>query len=128
MPAAHGWGDTWRGEIYDYLHYHSRIHEVLGIARGTAKVRLGGKRGSTRTVKAGDVVIIPAGTGHQSLSASKGFIAVGAYPPTGTYDECGPSAEEHAQAMKTVQKVARPRQDPVFGPKGPLLKLWKPKR
>ena len=21
---SNGWGDTWRGEIYDYLHYHSR--------------------------------------------------------------------------------------------------------
>ena len=24
----------WREGIYDYVHYHSRIHEVLGIARG----------------------------------------------------------------------------------------------
>ncbi|TIP34411.1 MAG: cupin, partial [Mesorhizobium sp.] len=35
---ANGWGDSWRNGIYDYVHYHSRIHEVLGIARGTAKV------------------------------------------------------------------------------------------
>jgi uncharacterized protein YjlB len=28
-----GWGDSWRNGIYDYVHYHSRIHEVLGIAR-----------------------------------------------------------------------------------------------
>jgi hypothetical protein len=28
------WGDSWRNGIYDYVHYHSRIHEVLGIARG----------------------------------------------------------------------------------------------
>jgi hypothetical protein len=20
-----GWGDSWRGDVYDYLHYHSRI-------------------------------------------------------------------------------------------------------
>src|SRR4029450_3287026 len=39
---SNGWGDTWRDGIYDYLHYHSRIHEVLGIARGSAHVRLGG--------------------------------------------------------------------------------------
>lgn len=25
-----GWGDSWRGDIYDYLHYHSRIHETWG--------------------------------------------------------------------------------------------------
>jgi uncharacterized protein YjlB len=125
--ARNGWGDSWRGAIYDYLHYHSRIHEVLGVARGSAKVRIGGNKGRTITFKPGDVVIIPAGTGHQSLSASKNFMVVGAYPPTGTYDECGPTAEEHDKGVKRVRKVARPRNDPVFGSEGPLLKLWKAK-
>jgi uncharacterized protein YjlB len=92
---SNGWGDTWRDGIYDYLHYHSRIHEVLGIARGSAIVRLGGNKGRSVKLKAGDAVVIPAGTGHQCLSASKTFMAVGAYPPKGTYDECGPTAEEH---------------------------------
>ena len=35
---ANGWGDTWRDGIYDYVHYHSQIHEVLGIARGKGRV------------------------------------------------------------------------------------------
>ena len=42
-----GWGDSWRDGIYDYVHYHSQTHEVLGIARGTAKVQFGGNRGHT---------------------------------------------------------------------------------
>jgi uncharacterized protein YjlB len=125
---SNGWGDSWRGEIYDYLHYHSRIHEVLGIARGNARVRFGGSKGRTLTLKAGDTVIIPAGTGHQALSASEGFMAVGAYPPSGTYDACGPTAEEHERGMRNVRKVARPRKDPLFGSKGPLLKVWRAKR
>jgi uncharacterized protein YjlB len=33
-----GWGDSWRDGIYNYVHYHSRIHEALGIARGQGKV------------------------------------------------------------------------------------------
>lgn len=126
--ASNGWGDSWRGEIYDYLHYHSRIHEVLGVARGNAKVRFGGNKGRTLTLKAGDVVVLPAGTGHQCLAAGKDFMAVGAYPPSGTYDECGPTAEEHERGAKSVRKVARPRKDPVFGAKGPLLQLWKNRR
>jgi uncharacterized protein YjlB len=65
---SNGWGDSWRNGIYDYLHYHSRINEVLGIARGSAKVRLGGDRGRTLKLRAGDVVILPAGTGHQCLA------------------------------------------------------------
>ena len=125
------WGDMWRGEIYDYLHYHSRIHEVLGIARGSATVRIGGRKGRTLTVKAGDALIIPAGTGHQALKASPAFMAVGAYPLRGTYDECAPTQEDYAKARKTVPRVPRPKTDPVFGPRGELLKLWEranPKR
>jgi uncharacterized protein YjlB len=125
---SNSWGDSWRNGIYDYLHYHSRIHEVLGVARGSAKVRLGGDRGRTLKLDAGDVVILPAGTGHQCLAASKDFLVVGAYPPSGTYDECRPSTEEYDRRVKSVEKVKRPRKDPVFGAKGPLLKSWKAKR
>ena len=77
---SNGWGDCWRGEIYDYLHYHSGMHEVLGIARGSATVRGGRNKGRTLKVKAGDALVIPAGTGHQCLTASQTFMAVGAYP------------------------------------------------
>jgi uncharacterized protein YjlB len=122
-----GWGDSWRNGIYDYVHYHSRIHEVLGIARGTGTVRFGGNNGKTVHLKAGDVAILPAGTGHQCLTASTDFLVVGAYPPSGTYDECTKS-EEHARALKTIPKVGRPRKDPVYGSKGPLLSAWKPVR
>src|SRR5690349_22146081 len=94
---SNGWADSWRNGIYDYLHYHSRIHEVLGVARGSARVRIGGSKGRTLTVKAGDALIIPAGTGHQALKASPAFMAVGAYPPRGTYDECAPTKEDHAK-------------------------------
>ena len=110
-----GWGDSWRDGIYDYLHYHSRIHEVLGVARGSARVRLGGEKGRTFKIAAGDILILPAGTGHQSLKASKNFLVVGAYPSNGTYDECLPARAQHAAGAKPVKKVGLPRKDPVFG-------------
>jgi uncharacterized protein YjlB len=69
------------------LHYHSRIHEVLGIARGKGRVRFGGRTGRIFTLKASDVAALAAGLGHQRLSASDDFLVIGAYPPTGTYDE-----------------------------------------
>jgi uncharacterized protein YjlB len=119
-----GWRDFWRNGIYDYVHYHSRIHEVLGIARGRGKVRFGGNQGKTIQLKAGDVAILPAGTGHQCLTASADFLVVGAYPPSGTYDECTKS-EDHGRALKTIPKVGRPRKDPVYGSKGQLLSVWK---
>ena len=40
-----GWGDMWRNGIFPYVHYHSMIHEELGVARGRAKVRFGGSKG-----------------------------------------------------------------------------------
>lgn len=119
-----GWGDSWRNGIYDYVHYHSRIHEVLGIARGSAKVRFGGNKGKALNLKAGDVAVLPAGTGHQCLGASPDFLVVGAYPPSGTYDECT-NSEEHSQSLKTIPKVGRPRKDPVYSSTGPLLSTWK---
>jgi uncharacterized protein YjlB len=125
--AHNGWGDSWRDGIYDYVHYHSRIHEVLGIARGSATVRLGGSHGRKLTLKPGDITILPAGTGHQCLSATSDFLVVGAYPPSGTYDECTKPAE-HARATKSIPKVPRPRKDPVYGAKGPLLAAWPSRR
>ena len=55
----------WRNGIYPYVHYHSMIHEAMGMARGRAKVRFGGENGQEIEIVAGDVVILPAGTGHQ---------------------------------------------------------------
>jgi uncharacterized protein YjlB len=85
--GSHGWGSSWRDGIYDYVHYHSRIHEVLGIARGIGRVQFGGPRGRPLALKAGDVAILPAGTGHQRLEASGDFLVVGAYPPARIYDD-----------------------------------------
>ena len=121
---TNGWGDTWRDGIYDYVHYHSRIHEVLGIARGKGRVRFGGSKGRIFTLKAGDIVVLPAGTGHQCLSADGDFLVVGAYPPAGTYDECA-TVKDRPRALKAIPKVPVPRKDPVYGVHGPLSKLWK---
>jgi uncharacterized protein YjlB len=123
---SNGWDDSWRDSVYDYLHYHSRIHEVMGVARGEAVVQFGGKSGRKLRIKRGDVAVLPAGTGHQLVSASEDFLVVGAYPATGTYDVFRTSPEERAKALKTVPKVPPPRRDPVYRRSGALLRLWKP--
>ena len=59
---ANGWGRSWRDTVYDFVHYHSQIHEVMGVARGSAKIECGGVKGRIIALKAGDVAILPAGT------------------------------------------------------------------
>ncbi len=120
-----GWTGAWRNGIYDYVHYHPHTHEVLGIARGRARVRFGGRYGKVVQLKAGDVVVLPAGTGHQALSASRNLLVVGAYPRSGRYEEYGASLDEHGRAKRAVSEVPLPEKDPVYGAKGPLKKLWR---
>lgn len=71
----------------------------------------------------------PAGRHGASVFISQqDFHGGRAYPPTGIYDECGPTKQEHERGVRAVRKVARPRKDPLFGPKGPLLELWPKQR
>ena len=122
--AANHWRDSWRDGIYDFLHFHTMTHEVLGIARGDAKVKFGGAKGRVVNVKTGDLVMLPAGTGHCRISASRDLLVVGAYPQTGRYDQPRPEEADHEKARAAIRKVKRPRADPVYGKDGPLLALW----
>jgi uncharacterized protein YjlB len=122
--ADNRWGRMWRNGIYDYLHYHATAHEVLGIARGQARVRFGGDHGKVLEVTAGDVAVLPAGTGHQCLFATRDLSVVGAYPPGQTMEITRPTPENHAWALTTIPRVALPETDPVMGDDGPLVRLW----
>jgi uncharacterized protein YjlB len=122
--GANGWGDMWRNGVYDFPHYHATVHEALGIVRGQARVRFGGDRGQEIEVRAGDVAILPAGTGHQCLSASADFSVVGAYPPGAKMQITRPTPENHAHALQTIAQVKLPKTDPVMGADGPLVRLW----
>lgn len=120
----HGWGDGWRNGIYAFPHYHSNAHEVLGIAAGSARVRFGGAAGQELTVAKGDVVLLPAGTGHERLSASADLLVIGAYPPGPRCDLRRAGEVEKALIRARIGKVAKPAQDPVAGKNGPALILW----
>ena len=102
----------WRNGIYPYAHYHSMIHEAMGIARGRAKVRFGGKKGKRDRYRVGDVVILPAGTGHQLISQTQELVVIGAYPPSGKYNLCRGSKAEHAKAIAVDPATCR-RPQPI---------------
>lgn len=122
--ARHGWPPAWRYWIYDYPHYHSNTHEVIGVYAGSAKVRLGHSAGIETTLRAGDVVIIPAGVVHESLERSADFRGVGAYPDGREPDQFTLSVLEMRRAVARIETVPRPGADPLYGESGPLRALW----
>ncbi|WP_426750570.1 cupin domain-containing protein [Myxococcus sp. Y35] len=125
--AANGWPSRWRYTVYDFHHYHSNAHEVLGVASGTARLKLGGESGQEVTVSAGDVLVLPAGTGHRRLEASGDFLVVGGYPAgTGDYDLQRPDKATHAASVRRIAQVPLPEADPVTGKQGVLPMAWKP--
>ena len=99
-------------------------HEVLAICRGKAKVQLGGENGIILSVSPGDVIIIPAGVAHKNLGASRDFLVVGAYPPGQSWDMNYGEAGERPDADQNISRVPRPKTDPVFGRRGPLIDHW----
>ena len=123
--ARRGWRQSWRDGIYDFLHFHSATHEVLGFARGKVTIEFGGRRGRTLTLHAGDVAVLPAGIGHRCITASVDLLVVGAYPAGGRYDEPKPDEIDYTAALASIAKVKLPRQDPVYGAGGPLIVQWR---
>jgi uncharacterized protein YjlB len=122
--AANKWTGSWRDGVYDFNHFHTHSHEVLGIGRGNVCIRFGGNRGRLIALKAGDVVILPAGTGHRRISQSDDLLVIGAYPVGSRYDELKPDQISHVQAIENIARVPVPDFDPVYGAEGPITRLW----
>jgi uncharacterized protein YjlB len=96
----------------------------LGVYAGEAKVQFGGEPGLIETIRAGDVVVIPTGVGHKNLGGTRDFGVVGAYPEGQDYDMCYGKPEERPRAIKNIERLPKPKTDPIFGTDGPLLKQW----
>lgn len=124
LLADHGWTGNWVNGIYNYHHYHSTAHEVLGVISGSARVQFGGPQGEILEVGAGDVAVLPAGTGHCNWGNSGDFLVVGGYAGGRQWDMNTGKAGERPGVLENIKQVPVPAMDPVYGAEGPLLKLW----
>ncbi len=118
------WRNSWVNGVFGYHHYHSNSHEVLGVRSGSATLLLGGKKGEMVEVITGDVIVLPAGTGHKRLKASEDFKIVGAYPNGMDYNVKIGKADERPDVLEDIQHVPQPKTDPVYGDYGAVIEKW----
>lgn len=124
--ARNQWTGSWRNGVYPYHHYHSTTHEVLGVYRGSATLKLGGPTGHDTVVQAGDVILIPAGVGHMCIEHTHDFGVVGAYPSGMECDVLTGEPGERPHSLERLKEVPLPEFDPVLGRDSGLRKLWLP--
>lgn len=121
--AENGWLGAWRDGIYPFHHFHSIAHEVLGVVAGSAAVMLGGPKGRELEVSRGDVLVLPAGTGHCNLG-DHGLVVIGAYPDGMEWDLCRAEPAAHDQALSRIAAVPVPGADPIGNARGSLRSRW----
>ena len=124
LLETNDWVDSWVDSIYDYHHYHSTAHEVLGAIEGSARVKFGGPNGPAILLEKGDVVVIPAGVAHKAIDLYDNFQCVGAYPSGQDFDIMADKPGQRERAIENIRELALPTSDPIYGLDGPLLTNW----
>jgi uncharacterized protein YjlB len=118
------WTNNWQDIILPYDHFHSNTHEVLGVASGSVSLQIGGKNGIQKTFVVGDVIILPAGVGHYSVSAHTDYLIVGGYPYGAAWDLLTGTPDEREKAILNIKNAPLPALDPIFGSED-KIKFWK---
>jgi uncharacterized protein YjlB len=91
---------------------------------GSASVVLGGPSvGRQFEVHSGDVLVLPAGTGHFN-AGSRDLLVVGAYPDGMRWDIRRGDPAERDEVLANIRAVPLPAGDPLLGEAGPLTALW----
>ncbi|KAL2830599.1 hypothetical protein BDW59DRAFT_19115 [Aspergillus cavernicola] len=121
------WGAIWQS------HFHPNSHECYGIFQGSSTLLLGAAGGNGVSdfglrliVHAGDVLVLPAGTGHGSVEATDDYRYIGVYPEgcPRWRNEWGKTKIDLEYFREEIEGVGFPGEDPVYGKGGPLMQLW----
>ena len=114
--TRNGWPAAWRNGVFPFHHYHSNAHEALGVYSGEVTVQFGGDAGVKIVARPGDVIVLPAGTGHKKLSSSGQLGVVGAYPNGAHPDTCMPPFARSKKTGKLgTESLNPPGGRPVIG-------------
>jgi len=120
MPAWHAHHGMWPRH-----HFHTEAHEIICVRRGVHVAKFGGHDGIVGEVRAGDVIVIPAGVGHCGLEISDDLDLTGGFPDgSGLVDFRMGFPEEYAELCRRAREVPLMDCDPFFGVKGPLVAIW----
>lgn len=122
--ARNDWAGVWRDGIFDYHHFHSNAHEVLGIAQGHVTLRLGGETGILLHMVAGDCIILPAGTGHKCVDSTADLLVVGAYPMGQENPDICRSWQDQLGIREDIRNVPVPEDNPLKGAIFEAQELW----
>lgn len=120
-----GWRGSWVDSVLPYWHFHTRGHEVLTCVSGRARIGFGGDTGFIASVKAGDVLAIPAGVGHKRLEASHDFRVAGAYPEGQEGNIVRPGDMDQEEIERHISLVPLPQTDPISGRDDGVVEMWK---
>jgi uncharacterized protein YjlB len=124
LVSQHGFKPQWRYPMFDFDHFHSTTHELLVPFRGRATLVLGGTE--SIDVKAGDVILLPAGVAHRAEKTEGEFYMVGSYPSGAKqWDTCRGGEEGVEDRIKKLQ-TGGVNMDPVYGLEkdAPVMRAW----
>ncbi|WP_224008184.1 MULTISPECIES: cupin domain-containing protein [Paraburkholderia] len=121
--AHHAWPVQWRNGVFDFHHFHSTAHEVLGVFAGAAELIVGGPGGRMLPLAAGDVLLLPAGTGHCLVSRTDAFHVAGGYPAGQQWDIRREALTP--DELRAMDALPFPASDPVYGARGPVIERWR---
>ncbi|ORX93203.1 hypothetical protein BCR34DRAFT_500097 [Clohesyomyces aquaticus] len=123
-------------KTYRAHHFHSVTHECYAVFKGESRLLLG--RGPLDReedggavevdLRRGDVIVLPAGVSHCSVSSDGEYEYVGLYPegsPHWDNNFCKAGTEETEKKASIAGAVPIPAEDPVYGKDGPLVEIWR---